>query len=85
MKQEKRKKEYRIKVIENGPYLVLGNIPLAKEGIVPDSEGYLLAWKKIKDYPAQKEYLLCRCGNSKNKPFCDSIHIEIDFHAEEKK
>ena len=24
---------------------------------------------------------LCRCGKSKNKPFCDNTHREIDFRA----
>ncbi|MDE1871313.1 MAG: CDGSH iron-sulfur domain-containing protein [Candidatus Micrarchaeota archaeon] len=27
---------------------------------------------------------LCRCGHSKNKPFCDSTHREIGWIAEEK-
>lgn len=25
---------------------------------------------------------LCRCGRSKNKPYCDDSHLEAGFHAE---
>jgi CDGSH-type Zn-finger protein len=25
---------------------------------------------------------LCRCGHSKNKPFCDSTHKEVGFESE---
>ncbi len=84
MVQEKKKKNnFRIKVIKNGPYLILGSVPLAKEQIVPDSEGFLLAWKKVEDYPAQETYLLCRCGNSKSAPFCDKTHLKIKFDGKE--
>ena len=26
---------------------------------------------------SQKEYILCRCGHSKNKPFCDGTHHDV--------
>jgi CDGSH-type Zn-finger protein len=84
MKEEKiEKNNFRIKVVENGPYLVLGNVPLAKEKIVTNSKEFLLAWKKTKDYPQEESYLLCRCGKSKNAPYCDKTHLEIKFDGKE--
>ena len=41
--------------------------------LVPDAEGLSTGWHKGKEYPVQEEYDLCRCGQSKNKPFCDLI------------
>ena len=67
-------KEKRIKVIKDGPYLVTGKIPIAKEKITEDEKGYLLKWEKISDYPEQETHSLCRCGESKNAPFCDGAH-----------
>lgn len=36
---------------------------------------------KIPGEDPQTRVLLCRCGQSKNKPFCDNSHIEAGFTA----
>lgn len=58
-----------IRVNRNGPYIVMGNVT------VEDHKG-----NQIKFEGDQLE--LCRCGESQNKPFCDSSHRECDFKGE---
>ena len=54
-----------VTVTKDGPYAVVGSIPLAGQG---------------SDAIAATEcYTLCRCGASKNKPFCDGSHWAIKF------
>lgn len=77
-----KKEEQKIKITENGPYLVSGAIPLDKEIIVVDKDHCPVKWQKKEDYPKQENYALCRCGNSKNKPFCDGSHLK-GFDGEE--
>ncbi len=52
-------------VTKNGPYAVTGGVPLSE---VEWAEG-----------ASREHYTLCRCGASKNKPFCDGSHWDIDF------
>lgn len=51
---------------ENGPYLVEGI-----EAVLRYTDG--------KTYPIQGKAALCRCGGSRNKPFCDGSHAGNGF------
>jgi CDGSH-type Zn-finger protein len=77
------KKAKKVVVTKNGPYLVSGNLPLIKEISTIGEEGEPEKWVKGKKYLKQNSYVLCRCGKSKNKPFCDGTHIEANFKGEE--
>ena len=52
--------------IENGPLLLRGELRV--RGVDGAEEIVLRA-------------ALCRCGQSKNKPFCDNSHLETGFRA----
>lgn len=73
----------KIKVTKNGPYLVPEGIPIQMEDPVIDEEGFPEKWQKINDIPTNGSVALCRCGKSKNKPFCDGTHLSIDFDGTE--
>lgn len=55
----------RINVARDGPYEVRGPVELLE---APWAEG-----------AAKDRYTLCRCGQSKNKPFCDGTHYDVGF------
>ena len=74
---------FNVAVVKDGPYLVSGNLPLAKEIMVSDDNHDSVGWKKGDVYPNQKDYALCRCGKSNNKPYCDSSHIKTKFDGTE--
>lgn len=78
-----KKKNKKVQVTKNGPYIVSGNVPLAKEKILVDEDGEPRKWVKGQSYPSKEEYLLCRCGRSKNKPYCDKTHLKVDFDGTE--
>ena len=63
--QESIPKENEIKIIFHGPYNVRGDIELV------DPKGNLI----FKDTRVS----LCRCGKSKNLPFCDGNHLDALF------
>ena len=73
----------RILVQRDGPYTVYGDIPLARKTQVVSEYGEPLTWQKGETIPTSGEYDLCRCGHSKEQPFCDSTHVEIAFDGTE--
>lgn len=65
-----RDREPAVEVSKDGPYRITGRIPLldARSEPVPrDAEASL------------EHYSLCRCGHSRNKPFCSGTHWYVDF------
>jgi CDGSH-type Zn-finger protein len=64
-----------IKVRENGPYRVTGPVRL----IDADGNEFDLA-----PHTKDGSIVLCRCGASKTKPFCDKTHSKLGFEAAER-
>lgn len=77
------KNHARVTVAKDGPYVVSGDVPLMKLMIGVDAEGGSEKWIQGKQFVAEAEYALCRCGHSKSKPFCDGSHEKIRFDGSE--
>ena len=72
-----------IKIQADGPYLVTGGPKLARRIRVQNAEGESVSWQAGDDYPIQKAtFKLCRCGRSKDKPFCDDSHEEATWDSQ---
>lgn len=59
-----------IQAFKNGPFIVKGEVT------VLDHQGGEF-------HPEGKAVALCRCGESKNRPFCDGTHNGCGFTSEE--
>ncbi|MPM27150.1 hypothetical protein SDC9_73657 [bioreactor metagenome] len=77
MENPQKQPNLKIKITKDGPYKVTGHIPLYEKIITRKGKGYVL--KPGRDLPQSEEYALCRCGRSKNAPFCDGSHIGSGF------
>lgn len=77
--------EKKIKIMPHGPYSVPADIPLDQVLLVDDGTGATESWKVGEKYDLHTaDYHLCRCGHSKNKPYCDGTHNAVGFDGSEK-
>jgi CDGSH-type Zn-finger protein len=58
-----------IRVRDDGPYKVTGRVRLV------DPDGNEIA------FDSERPLVLCRCGQSRTKPFCDKAHRETGFSS----
>jgi CDGSH-type Zn-finger protein len=73
----------RVTVSKDGPYLVTGDAPIARQTIMTDAEGGSETWSEGAPVAHRTSYALCRCGASQTKPFCDGSHAKIGFDGTE--
>ena len=63
-------REQSVEVTKDGPYRIIGGIPLI------DDKGANVARNQG---ASSEHYALCRCGQSRNKPFCSGMHRSVEF------
>ncbi len=74
---------YVIKVTAGGPYQVKGGPPIHQSIIEINEKGTSIGYSKGKEFAAKDTVFLCRCGQSKNAPFCDGSHKTADVDLTE--
>jgi len=75
--------DLRIRVTKNGPYVVEGPVPLTRKSIVYSEWHEPMSWRKDAELAAEPPFRLCRCGQSKRRPFCDGTHAKVGFDGAE--
>ena len=67
--------EYKVVVTETGPYHIYGSPPLATQHIIENEVGESWNFEEGRHFSTEQEPTsLCRCGASKQKPYCDGSH-----------
>lgn len=76
--------EVYIKVTKDGPYIVYGQPKIIQETITTDENGVSIKYTQDQSFEIKgMETALCRCGHTKDAPYCDGTHEEIDFDGQE--
>lgn len=74
---------YHIIIQERGPVEVYGEPPLRRVVIESNKKGESDHYTEKESYDTSKEpTLLCRCGKSKNKPYCDFSHTKEPWNSD---
>jgi len=60
----------KVQAIKDGPYKTEGPV------VIEDGQG------DNKEFKQGENAWLCRCGASKNKPYCDGSHKNIGFKSD---
>lgn len=73
-------RDIKIVVMNDGPYMVYGSVPFAQQFIVPDAMGESWVYRHGEEFAlgsdsVEKPTMLCRCGGSASKPYCDGAHV----------
>jgi CDGSH-type Zn-finger protein len=69
----------RIKISQHGPYIASGGLVLTARTPVLDAHGEAVDWTPGESRPPRATHVLCRCGHSGDKPFCDGTHRKVAF------
>ncbi|MGI6109213.1 MAG: CDGSH iron-sulfur domain-containing protein [Eubacteriaceae bacterium] len=73
------KKAAGIHIVSQGPYVVVGGVPLKNSMIRANDTGESVGWYVGESGTEGEDYALCRCGHSKHMPFCDGTHEKIQW------
>lgn len=74
---------YTLDTPEEPQALVQPSVVVSKDGPYEVAGGIALRDSATGQIGTKTQYTLCRCGGSKNKPFCDGTHWAIGFKDEQ--
>ncbi|MCL1891945.1 MAG: CDGSH iron-sulfur domain-containing protein [Alphaproteobacteria bacterium] len=69
-----------IKIMPDGPYMLFGAKKITEKIILTDENGISIKYGDGQSFEIKSDPVaLCRCGHSRNAPFCDGSHLDADW------